>query len=77
MIWQRTVACADESAAEFERTTVEIEAGSTAQRTVGLRAVGSGRAASTAFIAVYQEGRDDVPKSTPGRGRGRGSVACR
>jgi len=63
MIWQRTVAC-QMAAAEFERTTVDIDAGSTARK-VGLRATGQVERFN-GFLAVYQEGRDDVPKSRRG-----------
>ncbi|MCB1498413.1 MAG: type I DNA topoisomerase [Bauldia sp.] len=60
MIWQRTVAC-QMAAAEFERTTVDIDAGDEARK-VGLRATGQVERFN-GFLAVYQEGRDDVPAS--------------
>jgi DNA topoisomerase-1 len=60
MIWQRTMAC-QMSAAEFERTTVDIDAGNAARK-VGLRATGQVERFN-GFLAVYQEGRDDVPAS--------------
>jgi DNA topoisomerase-1 len=63
MIWQRTVAC-QMAAAEFERTTVDIDAGTAAQK-VGLRATGQVERFN-GFLAAYQEGRDDVPKSRRG-----------
>ena len=60
MIWKRTVAC-QMAAAEFERTTVDIDAGGEARK-VGLRATGQVERFN-GFLAVYQEGRDDVPAS--------------
>jgi DNA topoisomerase-1 len=56
LIWKRTIAC-QMAAAEIERTTVEIDAG-TGARKVGLRATGQ-VVRFDGFLAVYQEGRDD------------------
>jgi len=63
LIWQRTMAC-QMAAAEFERTTVDIDAGNEARK-VGLRATGQVERFN-GFLAVYQEGRDDVPASRRG-----------
>ncbi len=60
LIWQRTMAC-QMAAAEFERTTVDIDSGNEARK-VGLRATGQVERFN-GFLAVYQEGRDDVPAS--------------
>jgi DNA topoisomerase-1 len=60
LIWQRTMAC-QMAAAEFERTTVDIDAGNAARK-VGLRATGQVERFN-GFLAVYQEGRDDIPAS--------------
>ena len=54
LIWKRMVASQME-AAEFERTTIDIE---TADRRTGLRATGS-VLTFDGFLALYQEGRDD------------------
>jgi DNA topoisomerase-1 len=58
LIWKRTVASQMESA-RLDRTTVEIEepAGQTALRATGQVVAFDG------FMAVYEEGRDDKPKS--------------
>jgi DNA topoisomerase-1 len=51
------------AAAEFERTTVDIDAG-TGARKVGLRATGQVERFN-GFLAVYQEGRDDARLARP------------
>jgi DNA topoisomerase-1 len=55
LIWKRMVASQME-AAEFERTTIDIE---TADRRTGLRANGS-VLTFDGFLVLYQEGRDDA-----------------
>jgi DNA topoisomerase-1 len=60
LVWKRMVA-SQMASAEIERTTVEIEAGS-ASRRVALRATGQ-VVRFDGFLAVYQEGRDEVPAS--------------
>ncbi|RYG09398.1 MAG: DNA topoisomerase I, partial [Caulobacteraceae bacterium] len=58
LIWKRTIASQMESA-RLDRTTVEIEepSGQTALRATGQVVAFDG------FMAVYEEGRDDKPKS--------------
>ncbi len=58
LIWKRMVASQMESA-RLDRTTVEIDS---ADGQTGLRATGQ-VVAFDGFIAVYEEGRDDRPKS--------------
>ncbi|HRO33569.1 MAG TPA: type I DNA topoisomerase [Brevundimonas sp.] len=58
LIWKRMVASQMENA-RLDRTTVEIE---TADGQTALRATGQ-VVAFDGFIAVYEEGRDDKPKS--------------
>ena len=58
LIWKRTIASQMESA-RLDRTTVEVE---TPDGLTGLRATGQ-VVAFDGFIAVYEEGRDDRPKS--------------
>lgn len=60
LIWKRTVASQMVSA-ELERTTVDIAAGSSSQP-VALRATGQ-VIRFDGFLTLYQEGRDDEPKS--------------
>ncbi|MBN9009863.1 MAG: type I DNA topoisomerase, partial [Rhizobiales bacterium] len=59
LIWKRMMA-SQMAAAELERTTVEIEAGS--GRKVALRATGQ-VVRFDGYFAAYTEGRDDVPVS--------------
>jgi len=59
LIWKRMMA-SQMAAAELERTTVEIEAGS--DRKVALRATGQ-VVRFDGYFAAYTEGRDDVPAS--------------
>jgi len=64
LIWMRTVASQMESA-ELERTTVDITA-KAGSRILELRA--SGQVVKfDGFLAVYQEGRDDVPEDEDSR----------
>ncbi|MBW8304542.1 MAG: type I DNA topoisomerase [Brevundimonas sp.] len=58
LIWKRTIASQMESA-RLDRTTVEVE---TPDGQTGLRATGL-VVAFDGFMAVYEEGRDDKPKS--------------
>jgi DNA topoisomerase-1 len=58
LIWKRTIASQMESA-RLDRTTVEVE---TPDGQTGLRATGQ-VVAFDGFMAVYEEGRDDKPKS--------------
>lgn len=58
LIWKRTIASQMESA-RLDRTTVEVE---TPDGQTGLRATGQ-VVAFDGFMAVYEEGRDDRPKS--------------
>ncbi|GAA0870109.1 type I DNA topoisomerase [Brevundimonas basaltis] len=58
LIWKRTIASQMESA-RLDRTTVEVE---TPDGLTGLRATGQ-VVAFDGFMAVYEEGRDDRPKS--------------
>ena len=58
LLWKRTIASQMESA-RLDRTTVEVE---TPDGLTGLRATGQ-VVAFDGFIAVYEEGRDDRPKS--------------
>ena len=58
LIWKRMVASQMESA-RLDRTTVEVE---TPDGQTGLRATGQ-VVAFDGFMAVYEEGRDDKPKS--------------
>jgi DNA topoisomerase-1 len=59
LVWKRMMA-SQMAAAELERTTVEIEAGS--DRKVALRATGQ-VVRFDGYFAAYTEGRDDVPAS--------------
>ena len=69
LIWKRAMACQME-AAEFERTTAEINAGDAQLRATGSVQLFDG------FLTLYQEGRDDnasededgrrLPRLTPG-----------
>ncbi|HYC74570.1 type I DNA topoisomerase [Brevundimonas sp.] len=58
LIWKRTIASQMESA-RLDRTTVDVE---TPDGQTGLRATGQ-VVAFDGFMAVYEEGRDDKPKS--------------
>ena len=62
LIWKRTVACQMESA-ELERTTVDILADA-GGRKLDFRATGQ-VVRFPGFLALYQEGRDDVDPTRP------------
>jgi DNA topoisomerase-1 len=62
LIWRRAIA-SQMAAAEFERTTIEIES---ADKQTGLRATGS-VITFDGFIAIYREGVDDADDEEEGR----------